>query len=188
MALPPKAIEQLGREPVRTPGWSGRILMFSSTLFFLSVATYFGIIFGYKPFLTSRLEAVENETRKFSQQVPAAEQENIIIFYSQLVNLRTLLNKQKLASLAFPWLEQHTHRGVYWSSFSLNVDGGSINVSGQARTLEDLAQQLVSLQGLPEIEDVEFSGASEGAGDFWNFSLNIRLDRDFLNAVSPTQE
>jgi len=51
MPLPDKVIEQLGREPPKTPGWSFGIVMFSGTILFIAVFIYFGLTLGYEPYL-----------------------------------------------------------------------------------------------------------------------------------------
>ena len=56
MALPQKVLEQLGREPPKTPGWAGQFLMFSSTIFFVSLVVYIGLVFGYRPYITSEVK------------------------------------------------------------------------------------------------------------------------------------
>ncbi len=184
MALPQKAIEQLSREPVRTPGWSGRILMFSGTVFFLSLAIYFGVFFGYRPYLNSQVTGLKDEIQKFSQRIPVADQERLINFYSQLVNLKSILAKQELSSKVFAWMEANTHMNVHFVSFALDLSKHKINLAGRAKTIPDLAQQLASLQILMEIKKLEFSGASLSKDGFWEFSLNLEFAPGFFGIQS----
>lgn len=120
MPLPEKVIEQLGREPPRTPGWSGQLLIFSSTVLFISVFIYFGLTFGYQTYLKSQVQKIKDQVQAFSQQIPADEQAKIASFYSQLTNLKSLLANHVFSSQIFGWLEKNTQANIYWNRFSLD--------------------------------------------------------------------
>lgn len=187
MVLPQKAIEQLEREPVQTPGWARRALMFSSTIFFLSVATYFGIRFGYLPYLNARVEELNNEIQLFTKEVPLSDQEKLINFYSQLVNLRTTLDKQKNTSIIFPWIEQNTQKNVYFPTFGIELRGGTVSLSGRAKSIDDLTQQIASLQTLPELKTFEFTGGSVDSEGIWSFNLGLTFQEKFFEALQMTE-
>lgn len=189
MALPQKAIEQLGREPVKTPGWSGRILMLTSSIFLIAVAAYIGIRFGYRPYLQERLDEVQFNLESFAQRIPVAQQQQIITFYSQLVNVRKILDDEKLPTEVFSWLEGHTQANVAFTQFGLNFAGDSIALQAQGRTLEDVIQQVVSLEELPELRGIEFPGVtrSEETG-FWGFQLNLQFAPNFFKSRTGTTE
>jgi len=176
MALPQKAIEQLSREPVQTPGWSSKLLMWSSTLFFISLATYFGLRFGYQPYLITQQNEVQDEIERFTQQIPVEEQEKIITFYSQLANVRTLLANQTIASALMPWLESYTHQSVSFSSFSANLAQATIAMTGEALTLTALAEQIAAFQETPDVLEFEFPGAAKTDEGRWGFTVNLTLD------------
>lgn len=181
MALPQKAIEQLGREPVKTPGWSSRILMLSSSIFLISLAAYLGILFGYQPYLKSQLDETQLQIETFAQRIPVDQQQKIINFYSQLANLRSLLAKQKIAAAAIPWVQKNTQVNAYFTRFSLSMNENAISMPGRARTLADVAQQLVSLENLPEIKSIGFQSVSLNEDDgFWDFALNIVFEPEFF--------
>lgn len=180
MALPQKAIEQLGREPVKTPGWSARILMISSTVFFLSFATYFGIRFGYQPYQNSQLKKIQNQIEAFAQKIPQTDQEKLINFYSQIYNLDQLLRKEKFASAVLPWLEANTQANTYFTSFSLDLGGPKISVSARSRTVDDVAQQLVSLEENKDIKSLTFNGVTPSEDGFWNYNLQLTFVPEFF--------
>lgn len=165
---------------MRTPGWSSGILMFTGTLFFISLAIYLGIIFGYNPYLTSRLKTAENNITKFTQKTPVDQQEKIIRFFSQISNLRNLLSDQQFASGVFPWLQDHTQANISYSGFNASLVKSQVNLSGEARTVRDLAEQIAVFENLPEIRDVTFSGTSQNPAGFWTFSFVLSFDPKFL--------
>lgn len=183
MPLPPKAIEQLGREPIRTPGWSGRVLMFTGTIFFLAAAVFFGIKFGSIPYWQSRLSEAEGKISVFEQRVPAEKQEKVLVFYSQLSNLEELLDKQKFSSAAFSFLERATQGGVYFSRFTLDLPQSKITLSGNARALDDVSRQLFAFNQSAEVDKVIFGGATLGADNVWSFSVTLLLkDRTLMRS------
>src|SRR6266850_2985386 len=115
MALPQKVVEQLGREPPKTPGWSGKLLMFSGTIFFIALAIYLGLSFGYKPYLSGEIDKINADIDQFGQQVSVADQLKLLSFYSQLGNIKALLATQIVGLRAFDWVEQNTQVNTYLS-------------------------------------------------------------------------
>ena len=187
MALPQKAIEQLAREPVLTPGWSGRLLMFSSALFFIALSVYFGTRFGYMPYLNDQVEELREQIDAFNNQIPPQKQEQLIDFYSQVANLRDLLHEQKIASVALPWLEENTHKDIVFSSFSASLEQGVITVPGRARTIEALVEQLAFFQEHKDLKGVQFSGTAVDGEGFWSASLIINFREGFFRVLAPAE-
>ncbi|MEK7195196.1 MAG: hypothetical protein AAB655_00710 [Patescibacteria group bacterium] len=180
MPLPQKVIEQLGREPPKTPGWSGRLLMFSGLIFFLSLFIYLGLVFGYKTYLNSEVRKLDDQVQKFSQQIPLEEQVKIINFYSQLVNIKSLLAKHVYGSSIFSWLEKNTQFNVYYRDFGLDTSASSLHLSGSAKTMDDVIQQIAIFQSRPEIGKVSVSSVSFSEGA-WIFDVSIIFDPDFFH-------
>jgi len=172
MPLPQKVIEQLGREPPKTPGWSGQLLMFSTTVFVITLLIYLGLVFGYKPYLNAEVNSLQKQIQQFSQQIPLEEQNQIISFYSQLLNLRSLLTNHVISSPVFTWLEDNTQINVYFASFSLNRREGQVRLAGVAKTMEDVTQQFAIFVSKPEIAKVEIPNVSFSSGA-WRFDVTL---------------
>jgi Tfp pilus assembly protein PilN len=180
MALPEKVIERLGREPVRTPGWSSRLLMFSSTLLFICLFVYIGLVYGYTPYLKTQLKELDGQIQKFGQEISAADQTELIAFYSQMANIKKLLNNHIAASRLFEWLEKQTQTNVFFSKLGLNIQNNQLSLAGVAKSAEDIAEQLQVFQSQPEVELVSVNNISVGASGLWQFDLSVKLSRDFL--------
>lgn len=172
MPLPQNVIEQLSREPQQTPGWSGRIVMFSGTIFFLSVVIYIGVAFGYTAYLNSRLNNLQQQVNTFSSQVPAEDQQRIVSFYSQISNLRTALAGHVVSSPFFTWLEQHTETNITFSLLTLDTANNQAVLGGTAKTMDDLNAQLAIFKAAPEITKVTI-GTTNFATNAWQFSLTL---------------
>ncbi|RJQ28896.1 hypothetical protein C4571_02540 [Candidatus Parcubacteria bacterium] len=185
MALPQKVVEQLSRTSVQTPGWSGQLLMFSSTAFLLSLFIYLGLVYGYKPYLEKEVQKLDSQIQAFSQQISVEEQGEIINFYSQLVNVKSLLARHVVVSPFFDWLERHTQTSVYYTKLNLNTQSRQASLSGVARSVEDLAEQLQEFQNDPGVERVNFSNVSVGSNSLWQFDLTLFFKPAFFIPQTP---
>lgn len=187
MALPASAIDQLSRNPVGTPGWSGRLLMFSSTLFFLSLSAFFGLNFGYKPYLDRQADRLDNESRIASQEIAAGEQVKVVDFYSQLANLEKILKSHVYASQAFAFFENTTLPRIYFSKLDFNAPTRRANLTGMAESVEDVTKQVQLFQGRPEVESATFSNVTLLAGGkAWQFDVSIIFAPGFLTTKEMT--
>lgn len=179
MALPQKVIAQLSREPPKTPGWSGQLMMFSSTIFFISLLIYLGLTFGYQPYLRSEADKLQDQIQAFSQQIPLEEQEKIIDFYSQLINLQTVLANHVFTSQTFEWMENNTQANVYYEKFDLNPTTNKLSLGGIAKTMEDVNQQFAIFANNPAIQRMSISNVTFSSG-FWQFNVNLFFEPGYF--------
>ena len=179
MPLPQKVVEQLGREPPKTPGWSGKLLMFSGTIFFLSISIYFGLRFGYTGYLSGEIQKINDEIRQFGEQVPVLDQLKLVSFYSQLGNIKSLLSAQIIGLRAFDWIEKNTQVNTYLKSFNINFAGGQMSFAAFTVTLDDALQQMAWLQRQPEIGKVGIGGISAVGGE-WQYTVQLTLGKDYF--------
>lgn len=181
MPLPQKVIEQLGREPPKTPGWSGHLLMFSGTIFAITLFIYLGLAYGYESYLQSGVKKLQDQIQAFGRQISPDEQAKLVGFYSQIANLRTLLSKHVVSSRAFAWLEKNTQANVYYASFDLDVAGSQLTFAVKAKTMADVLQQIAIFENLPEIGKLRISNVSLGSDGWWQFSASIVLPSGYFN-------
>ncbi|OGY98315.1 MAG: hypothetical protein A2681_01315 [Candidatus Liptonbacteria bacterium RIFCSPHIGHO2_01_FULL_56_18b] len=158
--------------------------MFGLTLLFISTFTYFGLIYGYEPYLTRRVQDLEAQIRAFSAQIPVESQTNIIRFYSQLANLNSLLRSHLKASPAFAFIENAAHPNVYFTKFDMNADNRGISLSGVARSVRDITEQVRAFQERPEVEQATFNNVNVGQSGLWQFDVTLVV-RDVLLHPSP---
>ncbi|HUZ93047.1 MAG TPA: hypothetical protein VNG29_03580 [Candidatus Paceibacterota bacterium] len=188
MPLPQKVIEQLGREPVKTPGWSGQLLMFSSTVLFIALIVYFGLAYGYEPYLNSQTQNIQKQLQSFSDKVPVAEQTALVNFYSQIANLQTILKTHVSGSPLFDWLEKNTETNVYLTKLNANVTSRQIAIGGVAKTLDDINQQLVDLGSQTDAVQSFVVNDITDANGKWQFDVTLTLTRSFFLAINnPAQ-
>lgn len=181
MALPSQAIEKLVRDPGQSPGGYRQLLMLSATLFLLALVVYFGLRFGYKPYLDSSVAKLDEQIQKFGQEIPKDEQEKIGAFYSQLVNLRALLAARVVGTPAFEVLEHTTLPDVYYTKASLNALNSELALTGIAKTLESVSAQAGVLEKDPNVARVSFANVASVSGvDGWQFTMSVFLRPEVL--------
>ncbi|MEK7507926.1 MAG: hypothetical protein AAB602_02480 [Patescibacteria group bacterium] len=180
MPLPQKVVEQLGREPPRTPGWSGKLLMFSGTIFFVVLSVYLGLAFGYTPYLKAQIAKINKDIDQFGQQVSSGDQLKLVNFYSQLGNIKSLLASQIIGLRAFDWIEKNTQVNSYIKNLTVNFTVGQMSYNVSTITMDDALQQVSWLENKPEIEKLGIGGISS-SGSEWQFSVQLSLDRNYFS-------
>lgn len=183
MALPEQVVARLSREPVHTPGWSGQLLMFAGTIFFISFGVYLGLVFGYKPYLDSKISALDAQIQGFTREIPLSDQEQLASFYSQLSNLGGILQKHVVSSPLFDWLEKHTDANVYYTKFNFSPSTNQLALTGTAKTTSDFIQQLQAFQGESAVERINVNSLTSSSNGTWQFDLVFFLRADFLNQL-----
>jgi hypothetical protein len=186
MPFPQPAIEQISQRAPRSPAWFGQLMMFAGTLFFIAVAIYIGIIVGYKPYLNHQVDSLDQKIATFSQQVPVDQQKQIAGFYSQLVNIKGLLNKHIVMTSFFTWIEKNTIPAVQIQKLSVTVNSRQANITGAARSVNDIASQRAVLQGQPGVERIDLKNVSNVNG-VWQFDMTITFAQGFFSQAAQIQ-
>jgi hypothetical protein len=187
MAFPQQLGDRLGREQAQASGWSGQLLMFSGTIFFISLAVYFGLVFGYEPYLEGQVASLDKQIKSFDIQIPQEEQGKLISFYSQVINLQNILDRHTVSSKLFSWLEKNTSKNVYYAKLNTSSIAGSanpvqVNVAGFSKTPEDFSKQIIVFQRDPLVQRIainNFSAPTEGSQ--WRFEVTLFMLNDILN-------
>lgn len=187
MALPqqqPTYAQVVERAP-RSPAWFGQLMGFAIMLLVLTVVVYFGITFGYQPYLEKQVTDLDQQISDFSRRVPADQQAAILTFYSQLANLKTVLAKHTATSAFLRWVEDGTLQSAHLTKVSMNVASRQIQVTGIARSQSDVALQIAAFQARPGIERVDFRN-SQAIANGVQFDLAITVVQGFFTAASQS--
>lgn len=180
MPLPQNVTEQLSRVPVRAQGVSAQLLMLTSLIFFISLASYVGLKYGYQPYLDKKIKELDASIATDKQKISPTDQANFINFYSQLTNLKTLLSKHVSGLRFFEWLEKNTQVNVYFQNMTFNFPLGTINLIGQARSINDIGEQVSVLSQLPEVKKVNLTGITSSQNKLWQFNLLVTVDPQLI--------
>ncbi|MDE2019195.1 MAG: hypothetical protein KGJ13_02480 [Patescibacteria group bacterium] len=185
MPLPTQVVEKLAREPVKTPGWSGGILFYSGGLLVIVIALYLGLAAVYTPILNAQISGTQNQINQLNQSISSADQQKILAYYSELSNLKNLVNKHTAFANFLSWLESRTEANVSYTGFSF-ASGNQVTLNGTAKTTADLNQQMAIFQSDPEVKSVSLSNViMPVAGGIPQFNLSLLMNPAIFSAQHP---
>jgi Tfp pilus assembly protein PilN len=168
-------------EPERLPvGWPWRLFIAAFGVFLATVLGYVGILFGYQPYLRNQIQQKTNEIEQLSETIPKADQDQFINFYSQLVNLKNILDSHVMASPLFSFLERTTHPRVYFANASMKFREGELELNGLAESYAAVTEQLEVFSQAPEIDRLLVSQAQLGERNLVGFKVAIRFKKGAL--------
>lgn len=179
MALPQQVINQINREPDRSPGWSAGLILFCAGILVLTVVIYAGIKFGYEPYLNSQFSSTQTQIATLGQSISSSDTANLLTFYSQISNLQSLLSKHVINSQFFSWLEQNTEANVYYSQFSL-VSGDQITLVGDALSEADVNEQVAVFEASPEVKSVAVTNVGVSGSGKWQFTASLTMNQSLF--------
>lgn len=177
----------IGRDSSSTPGWSWRLFSFSTFLLIVSAVAYLGLEFGYSPFLKSQITKVDASLEQIEQEVPAADQESFINFYSQVLHIEDILNDHTFFSPLFSLIEQNIQSNTFLTSLEYEAAENRVSLEGISASFKDLGEQLQRIDAIEEVERalVSESRAADGGGVY--FRIVIYPDKDIFRAENtPT--
>jgi len=153
-------------------GWPWRFFSFTTLVLTVAVVFYAGLKFGYEPLLRKKLDETDLKLQELAQSLSAAEQEDLITFYSQLANLEALLGKHVLASVIFPFLERNTNQQVYYTMLNFESAERKLTLEGAAQSYGVFSQQLQAFEQAPEVKRLIVSD-SDRSGGLISFRLHL---------------
>lgn len=161
---PPDFREQFA--PVAAPiGLPWRLSLAAGALFLVSIFVYFGLRFGYRAYLEKQESRVTASIEGLAEQVSSDEQEQFVTLYSQIVNLKTVLDQHRFTANTFPLLEREVVSGVVFTAADFDAASRRLRLDGTAGSLEELAVQVAEIEKAAEVEmitvdKVSLSGSS----------------------------
>ncbi|KKQ23205.1 hypothetical protein A2999_00325 [Candidatus Wolfebacteria bacterium RIFCSPLOWO2_01_FULL_38_11] len=176
--------EQLKKGENLAVGWPWRLLVLMTIIFILAVVVYFGMMFGFKPYLNSQIKNLEQKISNLSQSVDEDQQEKIIGLYSQFTNIKNLFEKRKSIGDFFNFIENNTYSNVNYKSLSLNLSEREVKIEGTAPNYETLVKQLTLMEKTDAVEKVFLENSSlsdlgKGLREI-KFSLRIIFKNNFF--------
>ncbi len=131
--------KKASREEATMP-W--RSFTVAATIFILIFISYAGLTFGYKPFLEASITDLEKKTQELDNRAPDSEKESgFITFYSQVTNIKKLLDGHKSVAGVLDFLETRTLPNVAWESIKVSSGDRLMLLNGVAKDYEASAQQ-----------------------------------------------
>ena len=157
-----------------------KALIVSAVILGLTLMIYAGLAFGYKSFINSAIAETEKRIDELERDAPKEEiEKEFIQFYSQLTNIRTLLESYTAITPFFAALEDNTKADVGFSDMMINVKERTVNMSGFARSYEVLAGQVAVYEKMPSVQRVSLASARR-TEDTVSFELRMILEPDLF--------
>lgn len=189
MPLPQQAIEKMIHDPAETQGAFKQFLLLASSLLILMIVIYVGLTFGYQTYLQGEIEKQRAKIESDSKRIPVAEQAQLINFYSQLANLKTLLAAHSEASPLLSLIERTVVPGLYYTKLNFNAGTGEVDLNGVAQSLDAIAGQTAIFQADPNIARVNLANVSQVQGlnqNTWQFSIVLFVQPQLIRPNSSS--
>lgn len=189
MPLPQQVVEQLGQEPERTHAVASGALMFCGGLLVFVAALYFGIG-AYASSLQNQINSLQAQVTQANAAISPAEQQQIIGFYSQITNLKTVLGAHEYTTGFLSWLEKNTQSNVFYQGLNL-TPGGKVILHGIAKTEADVNQQIAIFENSPQVANTVVSTiapASQSGGGLASglqFSVTLTMQPSVFASATP---
>jgi len=169
--------------PQLSVGLPWRLMLVSVALFGLAVLSFFGLRIGYRSYLDSRAAVLDENLAGLSSTVSATDQDKFVDFYSQMINLKTVLDRHAFGSNAFTFLERNTIGQVYYTNAEMKVRDRSLALKGVAGSFDALAQQITILNRAAEVDSAILDDVDLREGRAF-FTLSLTFKETFL--AKPT--
>jgi len=177
----------LATSNVSRPGTAPwKALIFSMVILGLALMIYVGLEFGYKSFISSAVADAENRIVELERVTPKEEaEEEFIQFYSQLTNIRSLLDSHIATTPFFTMFEANTMENIGFSDMTINIADRIASMSGFAESYEILARQIAIYENMPGVERVVLTSARR-TDDIVSFELRMALTSNLFKPSSAT--
>lgn len=146
----------------------------------LALLTWAGFFFYHKS-----LQKQKDSLNKRADEIYTSNNKEmtakILDLEKDLKQVKKLLDAHVYPSRALKFLEDYTLPNAQLLDFSLDVSSGVITGSGLAQTYAVLAKQILLLEKQEEIKSVKISNVSLDQLGGVGFSIEIVLNKNFLN-------
>jgi hypothetical protein len=160
--------------------------MFSSTVFLVSIMSYLGLAYAYKPSLDTREAEIKNEVQAQSRKISTSRQEEIVAFYSQINNVEKLISSHVLSSRIFALLEEKTLPTVAYVRFGFTAQTNEVKLTGTTKVFEDINKQARALAEDARVADAVIGNVASDALRNWTFDLTITFSEGALKGTPLT--
>ncbi len=175
--------EQFATEEIPI-GLPWRLLVFAIIIFAFSITSYFGLRFGYEAYLGKQADNLDQQINQLTSEVNQQDQQNFINFYSQLINLKTVLDEHGFSENVFNFLEKNTIGSVYYTEADYSAADNSLNLNGVAASSDALVQQMNVFDKAPELTSDTLGQMNNQTKGGINFSVRLTFDPDYFSTPS----
>jgi hypothetical protein len=162
--------------------WPWRLVLFSFSVFILTLLIYVALAFLFTPYLERQISEKDMEIEKVAASVPQEEQERFLVFYSQLANLKSLLDNHVVSTPLFDWLEANTNSQIFYSSLSTVTNDNNLILEGVAESYDALTEQLEVFNQSSEIKKYSVQQSSRLPSGRVQFRVDVLFNNQFFRS------
>lgn len=158
-----------------------RVFILTLVIFLFTVFIFFGMIFGYKPYLKSKARNFEQKISVLSQNIDEVQQKQITTFFSQMMNIQTLIAGHRYYSSLFEFIERNTHNDTSYFNMKFTVADMDLKFEGVSKNYNSLINQLALFNQASEALKVSLDDSlaqEENIGI--RFSIRLDLDKNMF--------
>jgi len=167
--------EIIPRAKAKTPSWIKLLLIFSFIIFGGSLFSYFAVGWAQEN-IHQEADQVHQETSALVTSENQALEEEIKIAQYQINNFSDLLSAHQNSSAFFDLLKSVVHPGVVIQGFNLNLEQERAEIRGQAKSFQDVGEQVLVWQEEAKVKEVGFTELSLGEEKGIYFTLDLTFD------------
>jgi len=178
----PPVIPIQKRQAFSGSGLMWRLLTFSFVVFFVMVASFMGLEFGYTAVLKNKNKNYIAQSMELESSIPEDQREKIVDFYSRLSNMKRLLDSHVRATNFFGFLEDNTDSGVYFTESFFSVDKGEVVLAGLARDYAELSRQLEKLRLSEQVSNLVLDSAVRSQNGLVSFEVTFIISKSLFKS------
>lgn len=179
-AAPQNSLQDQFVEESIPVGLPWRLLISGILIFALTALIAVGLEYGYKPYLEEQVTAVDKQFSSLTKNISEQDQKNMVSMYSQIANLKSILEKRTAVNGVFKFLEEQTIPSVYYSEAAMNGPEFKLSVRGFAPTLTELSQQIAVFEKNKNVHSVVLESVGLQAGGAV-FSVTLQFNAETFN-------
>lgn len=156
-----------------------RLFWFSLIFTLAIIGSYFFLKNYYLPRLRGRLENISTDIHQLADKMNQKDKQEMIVFWSQVKNLETLLSKRFYTSNIFGLLEGNTLPGVSLEKVDFKHKNGRLSIVGSASDGNVVASQVNVLESLADVKRVVLKSVTSKENRV-NFEIELYLKPEAL--------
>jgi len=157
------------------------VLLFWFSLFiFIVIVTLFFVFEWQTKNAKAQLKEIEAQLEQLGTPEQKALKEAIYDYKRKIDDFPVLLNNHQTPSKLFALIENNIHPDVWFLSFEFLRDKNQMTLSGQAKSLLALAQQVLAFEKIPQIKELTVSNIGVNKEGDIEFELSIVFTPTFL--------
>lgn len=152
------------------------ILFYFSLILLLAVAASYFVLNNSQKKAEKDIQLLDQELAAAAASPEAALEKEVLDYQKKINDFSSLLALHQYSSQIFPFIESITHPKVAFSDFSLEINKGSITLSGITDSFLTLDQQLTILKNEKLVKEVNLSDIAFEKDGRISFNFGLILD------------